>query len=172
MAQNSNVSRSQEDYITQVAEEIEGIVSEKLSQEFRRTENRILGALARLDDFRMNPLLQRHSRTTPEASRDALSTRQGTNEEDSQNDPHPEAGSFHSQMMQNSGPEDGHDKTLIIWNSIIHFVYSNILISNPKAILAFLNFQVALYYTEEFLGIFSTTNVTFYQKRLTFSAIF
>ena len=27
----------------------------------------------------------------------------------SQNDPHPEAGLFHGQITQNSGPEDGHD---------------------------------------------------------------
>ena len=57
----------------------------------------------------MNPLLQGHSGTTPEHSRNALSTSQGTNEDDSQNDPHSEAGLFHSQMTQNSGPEDGHD---------------------------------------------------------------
>ena len=59
MAQNSNVPRSQEDYITQVSEEIEGKVTKKLSQEFIKTENRILGALARLDDFLMNPLILR-----------------------------------------------------------------------------------------------------------------
>ena len=58
----------------------------------------------------MNPLLLGHSGTTPETSRNALSTSQGrTNEDDSQNDPHPEAGLFHGQMTQNSGPEDGHD---------------------------------------------------------------
>ena len=33
LAQNSNVPRSQEDYITQVSEEIEGRVTKKLSQE-------------------------------------------------------------------------------------------------------------------------------------------
>ena len=64
LAQNSNAPRSQEDYITQVSEEIEGRVTERLSKEFSRTENRILGALARLDDFFMNPLLQGHSETT------------------------------------------------------------------------------------------------------------
>ena len=109
LAQNSNVPRSQEDYITQVSEEIEGRVTKRLSKEFSRTENRILGALARLDDFLMNPLLQGHSGTTPEASRNALSTSQGTIGDDSQNDPHPEAGLFRSQMTQNSGPEEGHD---------------------------------------------------------------
>ena len=109
MAQNSNVPRSQEDYITQVAEEIEGRVTKKLSQEFSRTENRILGALARLEDFLMNPLIQGHSGTAPERSRNAFSTRQGTNENDSQGDPHPEAGIFINQATQNSGPEDRHD---------------------------------------------------------------
>ena len=74
LAQNSNAPRSQEDYITQVFEEIEGRVTKRLSKEFSRTENRILGALARLDDFLMNLLLQGHSGTTPEPSRNALST--------------------------------------------------------------------------------------------------
>ena len=38
LAQNSNVPRSQEDYITQLPEEIEGRVTKKLSQDFSRTE--------------------------------------------------------------------------------------------------------------------------------------
>ena len=84
LAQNSNVPRSQEDYITQVSEEIEGRVTKRLSKEFSRADNRILGALARLDDFLMNPIIQGHSGTTPEMSRNAFSTNQGTNEDDSQ----------------------------------------------------------------------------------------
>ena len=103
MASNSNVPRSQEDYITQVSEEIEGRVTKKLSQEFSRTENCILCALARLDDFLMNPLLQGHSGTTPEASRNVFSINQGTNEDDSQSKPHPEAG------LLTSVREDRHD---------------------------------------------------------------
>ena len=109
MAQNSSAPRSQVDYITQVSEEIEGRVTKRLSKEFSRTENRILGALARFDDFLMNPLLPGCSGTTPEPSRNALNTSQGTNEDDSQNDPHPEAGLFHGQMTQNSDPGEGHD---------------------------------------------------------------
>ena len=109
MAQSSNAPRSQEEYITQVSEEIEGRVTKSLSMEFSRTENRFLGALARLDNFLMSPLLQGHSGTTPEPSRNALSASQGTNEDDSQNNPHPEAGLSHAQMIQNSGLEDGHD---------------------------------------------------------------
>ena len=63
LARNSIVPRSQEDYITQVSEEIEGRVTKKLSREFSRTENRIFSALSRLDDFLMNPLIQGHSGT-------------------------------------------------------------------------------------------------------------
>ena len=109
LAQNSSAPRSQEDYITQVSEEIEGRVTKRLSKEFSRTKNRILGALARLDDFLMNPLLPGYSGATPEPTRNALSNNQGANEDDSQNDPHPEAGLFHGQTTRNTGPEDGHD---------------------------------------------------------------
>ena len=44
LAQNSSAPRPQEDYITQVSEEIEGMVTKRLSKEFSRTENQILGA--------------------------------------------------------------------------------------------------------------------------------
>ena len=66
LAENSNVPRSHEDYIAQASEEIEGRVTKRFSKEFRRTENHILDALARLDDFLMNPLLQGHSGALPE----------------------------------------------------------------------------------------------------------
>ena len=103
LGSNSKVPRSQEDYLTQVSEEIEGRVTKKLSKEFSRTENPILGALARLDDFLTNPLLQGQSGTTPETSRNVFSINQETNEDDSQSDPHPEAG------LLASGPEDRHN---------------------------------------------------------------
>ena len=109
MAQNPNVPRSQEDYITQVSEEIEGRVTKKLSQELSKTEKRILGPLAQLDDFLINPLVQGHSGTAPETSRNVFSISQGTNEVDSQSNPHPEVGLFNNQMTQNAGPKDGHD---------------------------------------------------------------
>ena len=103
LVQNSNVSRSQKDYIIQVSEAIEERVTKRLSQEFSRTENRILGALARIDDFLMNPLIQGHSGTTPEASRNVFRINQGTNEDEAQSNPHPEAG------LLTSGREDRHD---------------------------------------------------------------
>ena len=96
LAQNSNVSRSQEDYITQVSQQVESRVTKKLSQEFSRMESHILGALSHLVDFLLNPLIEGHSRTTPQTSRNAYGTKQRTNEDDSQSDPHPEAGTFQS----------------------------------------------------------------------------
>ena len=122
LAENSNVLRSQEDYITQVSEEIEGRVTKKLLQEFSRTENRILGALARRDDFLMNPLIQGHSGAAPETSRNAFDTNQGTNEDDSQSDHHPEAGIFRSQATQNSGPEVSHDTRSCYFKKLEFFV--------------------------------------------------
>ena len=118
MAQNVNAPRSQEDYITQVFEEIEERVTKRLSKEFSRTENRILGALSRLDDFLMNPLLQGHSGATPEAFRNPLGTSQGTNKDDSQNHSHPEASFFRSQI--NSGPEEDHDMVTGVQKKSLH----------------------------------------------------
>ena len=57
----------------------------------------------------MNPLIQGKSGTTPAMSRNAFSTNQGTNEDDSQSDPHPEAGIFGNQTMRNSGQKDRRD---------------------------------------------------------------
>ena len=71
LAQNSNVPTSQEDYITQLFEEIQARVTKHLSREFNTTKNSILGPLSRLDDFLMNPLIQGHSGTAPETSRNA-----------------------------------------------------------------------------------------------------
>ena len=114
LAQTSAAPRSQEEYITQVSEEIKGRFTKKLSQELSRTENRILGALARLDNFLMNPLLQGQSGNIPETSRNAFSVNQGTSEDDSQSNPHPEEGHFHGQTTQNSGPQVGHYGKILI----------------------------------------------------------
>ena len=99
--------------MTQVSGVIVGRVSKKLSQESSRTENCILIASARLGGFLMNPPIQGHSGTAPETSRNIFSTSQGTNEDDSQSNPHPETGIFNNQMTQNSGPEEGHD--MVTW---------------------------------------------------------
>ena len=49
----------------QVSEEIERRVTKKLTQEFSRTESRILGALSELDEFFLNPQIRTHSDTVP-----------------------------------------------------------------------------------------------------------
>ena len=58
-SRGSSRDRSQgdlnENYITQVSQEIEGRIAKKLSQEFAKRESRILGALAKLDDFLCKP---------------------------------------------------------------------------------------------------------------------
>ena len=73
-------------------------VTEKISQDFSGTENRILGALARLDDFLMNLLIQGHSGSAPETSRIVFSINRGTKEDNSQCNPHSESGVFNNQV--------------------------------------------------------------------------
>ena len=106
-SRNTSVSKINKEYITKVSEEIEGRVTKKLSQEFSRTESRISGALSKLDEFLLNQQIRTHSGTVPETFRNTNVDNQGTNEDDSQSDPHPEAGLFRSQTTQNSGPEVG-----------------------------------------------------------------
>ena len=108
-SRNTTDARINEEYITQVSGEIEGRVTRKLSQEFSRTESRILGGLSNLDEFLLNPQIRTHSGTVPATFRNTNVENQGTNEDDSQSDPHPEAGIFRSQTTQKSGPEVGHD---------------------------------------------------------------
>ena len=106
-SRNASVPRINEEYITQLSEEIEGRVTEKLPQEYSRTESRILGALSKLDEFLLNQQIRMHSGTVPGTFRNTNVDNQGTNEDDSMSDPHPEAGLFRSQTTQNSGQEVG-----------------------------------------------------------------
>ena len=106
-SRNTSVPRINEEYITQVSEEIQGRVTKKLSQEYSRIESRILGALYKLDEFLLNQQIRMHSGTVPETFRNTNLDNQGTNEHDSHSDLHPEAGLFRSQTTQNSGPEVG-----------------------------------------------------------------
>ena len=107
-SRNTSVPRINEEYITQLSEEIEGRVTKKLSQELSRRESRILGALSKLDEFLLNQQIQTHSGTVSETLQNTNVDNQGTNEDDSQSDPHLEEGLFCSQTTQNSGPEAGH----------------------------------------------------------------
>ena len=89
-SRNTSVPRINEEYIKQVSEEIEGRVTKKLSEEFSRTESRILGALSKLDEFLLNPQIRTHSGTVPGTFRNTNVENQEPNEDCSQNDHHPE----------------------------------------------------------------------------------
>ena len=116
-SRNTSVPRINEEYITKVSEQIEGRVTKKLSQEFSRTESRILGALSKLDEFLSNQQIQMHSKTVPGTFRNTNVENQGTNEDDSQSDPHPEAGIFCGQTTQKSGPKDCRDNHLNLFST-------------------------------------------------------
>ena len=107
-SRNTSVPRINEDYLTQLSEEIEGTITEKLSREFSRIESRISDALSKLDEVLSNQQIQTYSETVPGTFRNTNVENQGTNEDNSQSDPHPEGGLFRSQTTQNSGPEAGH----------------------------------------------------------------
>ena len=67
----------------------------------------------------MDPLIQGRSGTAPEASRNAYGTHQGTNEDDSQSDLHPEASTSQSQTPRNSGPDDAYTKEELISGDLL-----------------------------------------------------
>ena len=119
-SRNTSVPRINEEYITQVSEQIEGRVTKKLSQEFSRTKSRILGALSKLDEFLLNQQVTTHSGTVPGTFRNTNVENQGTNEDDSQSDPHPEAGIFRGQTTQNLGPKDCRDMVTGVTGEIRH----------------------------------------------------
>ena len=67
-------------------------MTKKMSQEFNKTVIRILDALPRLDDFPLKPQALVQSGPVPKTSRNSKRESQGTNEDRSQNDPHPKVG--------------------------------------------------------------------------------
>ena len=107
-SRNTSLSRINEDYISQVYEEIEGRVAKKLSQEFSRTECRNLAALSNLDDFSLIPQLRTHYGTVPGTSRNTKVQIQEPNEDPSQDDPHPEVEPtvYQSRHSNDSDPDE------------------------------------------------------------------
>ena len=108
-SQNSPAPGITEEYIAQVSEEIEGRVTMKLSQEFSKTESRILGALSKLDEFLLNPLIRTFSGTTPGTLRNADVENQKPSGARSQNNPHPEV--EFSACRASNLPDSDLDKT-------------------------------------------------------------
>ena len=98
-ARNTIFFKVQEEFFTQVSEEVEARVTQKLSWEFSKREGRFLGALSPLDECVQNPQPRVHPGTAPETSRILDRGNQGTNEDHSQNDSHPEVGVSFSQSL-------------------------------------------------------------------------
>ena len=80
-SRNTSVPRINEEHITQVFEKIEVRVTKQLSQEFSRTESRLLGALSKLDEFVLNPQIRTHSGAVPGAFRNRNVENQEPNED-------------------------------------------------------------------------------------------
>ena len=87
-----SVPQINEDYITQMSEEMDGRMTMKLFQEFSWTESPIMGALFNLDKFRLNPQIRAQSRTFLGTSRNSNTENQEPNQDRSRNDPRPEVG--------------------------------------------------------------------------------
>ena len=83
-SRNTSVPRTNEEYITQIFEKIEGTVTKKLSQEYSRSECRILGALSKINEFVLNQQIRTHYRTVPETFRNTNVGNEGTTVDDSQ----------------------------------------------------------------------------------------
>ena len=105
-ALKTNSIRFHEDYLTQVSQEIENKMTRKLSQEFNRKGSRSLGALSRVDDFLLNSQARLHSGSVSETFWNSRRENQGTNEDCSQNDLHPEVGVSLSQFLQELSSEE------------------------------------------------------------------
>ena len=134
-SRNTSVPRINEDYLTQLSEEIEGRITKKLSREFSRIESRISDALSKLDEVLSSQQIQTYSETVPGTFRNTNVENQGTNEDDSQSDPHPEGGLFRSQTTQNSGPEAGHYRTTMCKSFILPWKRKLVLHDDANSLL-------------------------------------
>ena len=94
-----------QDYISQVSEEIEGRVTKKLSNEFSKTELRILGALSKLDEFLLKPQVRTCSVAVQGTSKNANSENREIHGDRSSDNPYPEVGFFPHHSGQLNSPE-------------------------------------------------------------------
>ena len=98
--------------ISQVSEEIEGRVTNKLSKDFSRTESHILGALSKLDEFLLNPQVRTCSLAVPGTTRKNGSEDREPTRDRFLNNPCPEAmlALHHSCNLNGSELEQSHHK--------------------------------------------------------------
>ena len=96
-----------EEYITQVSEEIDGGVTKKLSNEFSWTSIRILGALSKPDEFLQNQHVRVHSGTVPGTFRNMNIENRETTMDRSQNNPCPEVDASFFQTVHSMNSDRG-----------------------------------------------------------------
>ena len=116
-AQDTFIPEMTEDHITHVSEEFGGKVTKKLSQEFSRTESRILVALSRLDEYLLNPQVRTCSVAVPGTSRINNSENRETTGDGSLTDLYPkvEFSACRTSNLTYSDPEEtSHNKSLQI----------------------------------------------------------
>ena len=113
-SQNTFNPEMAEEYITQVSEEFKGRVTKKLSQEFKRTDSRVLGALSKLDEFLLNPQFRTGSVAVPGTSRNNNSLNREPTGDRSLNDPCPEVvfSACHTNKLNDSDQEETHHNPL------------------------------------------------------------
>ena len=104
-----------QDYISQVSEEIEGRVTKKLSNEYNKTESRMLGALSKLDEFLLNPQVRICS-VVQGASRSANSENREIHGDRCSKEPYPEGGYFSHHSGQLNSPETEIDSHVVTEN--------------------------------------------------------
>ena len=80
-----------QEYISQISDEIEGKVTEKLSKEFSRTESRFWAALSKLDEFLLNPQFRTCSVAVPGTTTNGDSRNREPKGDRSPNNPSAEA---------------------------------------------------------------------------------
>ena len=120
-----------QDYISQVSEEIEGRVTKKLSEEFSKTESRILGALSKLDEFLLNPQVRTCSVAVKGTSRNANSENRESRGDRSSNDPYPEVGYFPHHSNQLNSPETETNSHLVTENYSHNYTFMLELKNRP-----------------------------------------
>ena len=77
-----------------------------------------LKSTLKLDEVLSNQQIQTQSGTVPGTFRNTNVENQGTNEDDSQSNHHPEAGIFRGQTTQNFGPKDSRDMVTVVTGEI------------------------------------------------------
>ena len=119
-----------QDYVSQFAEEIEGRVTNKLTEEFSKTESRILGALSKLDEFLLNPQVRTCSVAVQGTSRNANSGNRETHGDRSSDDPYPEVGYFphHSGLLKSPETESNSHSHMVTKN------YPHMVTGGPEEI--------------------------------------